>query len=259
MRTQVLPYNITSLSSRSLAKELGCKRIKLNNSKYVQQSSDVVINWGNSRPVYTREGLSIIPTLNNYADVAKACNKLNAFRYLSAAAVPCPDWDKYYETAVFWIEQGFKVYCRKVLTGHSGSGIIIASTVDELVDAPLYTKQVYAAKEFRVHVFKGEVIDYAKKARRRDYSENDRPSGEIRSYSKGWIFIREGVQLPQAVERESLKAIKALGLDFGAVDICTIKGTNDEQVCVYEVNTSPGIHSSTIKSYANAIRRYINA
>ena len=244
---------MSSSSAKSIANALGCKRIKLNGSKFKQREGDVVINWGCSSPP---EG--IMDCLNSPDAVRIAVDKLRTLNRFREFSIQSPLWDVFHHTAVSWIGQGFKVYCRKELQGKSGSGIIIASSVDELVDAPLYTREVKAAKEYRVHVFNGEVIDYAKKGRTRANGDETRPSCAIRSYSSGWIFIREGIQLPQAVQEESIKAVKALGLDFGAVDICTIKGTNDEQVCVYEVNSAPGLRSpTTIEAYKNAILKYI--
>jgi len=96
--------------------------------------------------------------------------------YFDRGGVACPDFsiDKV-NGAAFWIEQGYNVYCRTSLHGKGGEDIVIASTVDELVDAPLYTKGVNADKEYRVHVFKGKVIDYVKKGRARTEDDSNRP------------------------------------------------------------------------------------
>ena len=46
-------------------------------------------------------------------------------------------------------------------------------------------------------------------------------------------------------------AIKALGLDFGAVDI--IYNEAEDQHYVLEVNTAPGLEGTTLQKYTEAI------
>jgi glutathione synthase/RimK-type ligase-like ATP-grasp enzyme len=60
------------------------------------------------------------------------------------------------------------------------------------------------------------------------------------------------------VKKESIKAVKALGLDFGAVDIATIKGTDGQECCIYEVNTACGMQGTTLEKYTQAIRGYLD-
>ena len=79
------------------------------------------------------------------------------------------------------------------------------------------------------------------------------PSRYIRNHKQGWVFVREGVELPQEVKEEAVRAIKSLSLDFGAVDICY---TSSGEACVFEVNTAPGIMNTSVERYAEAIRKY---
>ncbi len=70
----------------------------------------------------------------------------------------------------------------------------------------------------------------------------------IRSNKMGWKFSRIN-KLDKAVEIEAIKAVKALGLDFGAVDCCTdINGTP----FIIEVNTGPGLEGTPFDSYVKA-------
>lgn len=261
MRIRLLPYKIGSSSAKLLADALGCKRLYAEGSAFIQRRDDVVINWGCS----ATDNVSIIPSLNKFSAIKTACNKLQSMIAFKNAGVSCPDFidqfnpDMPCQLVRDWINSGHKVYCRTQLSGHGGNDIIIASTLDEVVEAPLYTCGVRADKEYRVHVFRGEVIDYVKKGRSRDSDEDNRPSHLIRNYSQGWVFIRENIELPEVVIQESLKAVEALGLDFGAVDIATVKGTNNTKAVVYEVNTACGIQGTTLTSYVSAIRRWLNA
>ena len=64
------------------------------------------------------------------------------------------------------------------------------------------------------------------------------------------MFCRGGVELPDNVRQGAVDGVVALGLDFGAVDICL---TQDDTYCVFEINTAPGLQGSSITRYVEAI------
>jgi len=262
MKPFIFPYKMTSNSARFLARELNCRRIYPDGrSKYIPKASHLIINWGSSTLPYWDTAYGEV--LNHCDDVLVASNKLKTFHALDVDGFKenIPEYTIYKAIAKRWVENGIKVYCRTSLTSSKGRGIIIASSVEELVDAPLYVKQAKITDEFRVHVFDGVVIDYTKKARR----DNERPSKDIRNHDNGWVFVRnqtrEGVisiiPLPINIHEAAIEAVKLLGLDFGAVDIGW--NNNTQQVTIFEINTAPGLHlgGTTLKAYANAIREVL--
>jgi hypothetical protein len=99
-------------------------------------------------------------------------------------------------------------------------------------------------------VFKGSVIDFVQKKLKSGFT----PKPYIRSHDNGWVFCREGVELPESVSNTALRAVEALGLDFGAVDLAISK---KGKVCVFEVNTAPGIEGTTVTNYTKAIKAYL--
>lgn len=104
-----------------------------------------------------------------------------------------------------------------------------------------YTKKVAFAREVRIHVYKDKSIHSGLKVAR----PNAHPW--IRSYDTGWrIDYSHAKDIAQSRRELAKKAIKALGLDFGAVDIGIIKGNN---ALVLEVNTAPGIEGETLQAY----------
>ena len=118
-------------------------------------------------------------------------------------------------------DNDFPVVCRTVLAGHSGAGIVIAGSRDELVPAPLYTKYIKKQHEYRIHVGKlpnGEtsIISIQRKARREGF---ENPNWQVRNHNNGFVFVRGGVNPPQQVLDASTLALTATGLDFGAVDV----------------------------------------
>lgn len=247
-RLKVFPYKLGSSSAKALANGLRVKRVR---STYEPRRNDVIINWGRSSPItYVRTHLD----LNNHEAIALACNKLKTFTKLTGRGFnDVPDWTAWIEEAKGWIENGDKVYCRTSLTGHSGSGIVVASSIDELVDAPLYTKATKHKHEFRVHVFKGSVIDVQQKKRRIGYDGAD--TG-IRNHSNGYIYARSTVEYPEELLTASIKAVELLGLDFGAVDIGYRE--RDNKVFVFEVNTAPGLTGTTLEKYIQTFKEWIN-
>jgi hypothetical protein len=247
MRKRLLPHNQTSDSAKRLALGLSIKRLRLVHTFYNPTSNDIVINWGNSR---LPEHWVTQPKIINHPDnVAIACNKLSTFDRL-VSDVNTPDYTTCTEVAQQWIDEGHKVYGRKTLTGHSGQGIIIfdQETICTPYYCPLYTKATKAKDEYRVHVMTGKVIDFVLKRKRLGHEGGTRG---IRNHSNGWVYARDGIVLPEAVKLNSIKAVQALGLDFGAVDI----GVREDKVFVYEVNTAPGLTGTTLLRYVEAIKR----
>lgn len=241
------PYKMSSQSAKLLSSSLHCKRVYPDRN-YRPRDNHLIINWGNSQvPIWGGSSFDSPKVLNHPHKVAIAANKLETFMHLHPA-ISIPRFSTYKPDAVRWIEQGHKVFCRTSLTSHSGRGIVIAETVEQLVDAPLYVQAVKKDKEYRVHVFQGQIIDYQQKKKREGFEGGI--SG-IRNHANGWVYARNDIQLPEEVAHQSIKAIQTLDLDFGAVDICT---SLDENVYVFEVNTAPGLHGTTLQKYVNTIR-----
>ena len=123
-----------------------------------------------------------------------------------------------------------------------------------LPDAPLYTKGIVNAGEYRVHVFAGEVILYQKKSRRVDEDGNvitaEGEGADVRNLASDWVYRTGNLRRLERVEQLAIGAIEALDLDFGAVDI--IMSPNGD-VFVLEVNTAPGLgNTETLEAYVAA-------
>ncbi len=256
---RLYPYKVGSESATDLAELLDIFRIKAEGT-YVPKIGHKVINWGNGRtPAWatlaSQRGVTI---LNKPTAVNIASNKLTAFQTLQAAGVAIPKFTTTFATAQEWLRAGFTVVERHELRGNSGEGIRIVNNTDsdmpsDLQSAPLYTKFIAKTNEFRVHVFRGEVIDYIEKkkvlADRRPANFNK----YISSVNFGWVFSRTDVRDMPEVRAIAIKAVAALGLDFGAVDIVYENGLP----YVLEINTAPGLSGTTLVKYANTFRKYM--
>jgi len=249
----IFPYKMGSQSAKLLSSKLDARRVYPNRN-YRPRRNHLIINWGNGGyPNWWDIQHDSTEFLNLPAFVKIASNKLSAFIQMQDE-VKIPKFTTDVNIAKNWIEEGGKVVCRTILNGNCGRGIIVAQNVEQLVSAPLYTKLTPKHKEYRVHVFQGKIIDFVQKKRRLNQEET---VPYIRSHGNGWVFARQGVELPDDVAEESIKAVNTLGLDFGAVDIAT---TREGRVVVFEVNTAPGFdqNGSSCDKYVQAIMEACN-
>ena len=246
MSLKIFPYKAGSISAKRLARSLGVLRVR---PTYNARRKDVIVNWGSSTPPHFRW---MEQDLNKPHAIALASNKFKTFSELSLKDFDdIPQWSCHLDDAQEWINNGHTVYCRTTLTGHSGRGIVIASTLNDLVNAPLYTVKTKHRDEYRVHIFKGEVLDVQKKKRKLGFNGS---SSGIRNHSSGWIYARSDVAIPDMLCPIAIQAVELLGLDFGAVDIG--HKVNDNKFFVFEVNTAPGLEGSTLDKYTKAIYNY---
>ena len=247
-RTRVYSYNPVSASARDLAKGLGVLRVKHEGSKFKPRPDDVVINWGASDlPDYLTAG----KVLQDPAQVGLCSNKLKFFQLNEDSGV-IPDFTDSKEVAANWCRDGKTVVCRTKLSGHSGEGIVIAETEEQLVDAPLYVMYVKKKDEYRIHVFNGEVIDFQRKARRLDCED---ANWQVRNYVNGFTYVREGVDPPSSVLEAALLSMKSTTLLFGAVDV--IFNEHNNKPVVLEVNTAPGLMGTTLHNYVEAFKKIL--
>lgn len=214
----------------------------------------MVINWGATKfPERVRNSQGTV--LNSFERVNRAGNKLLAFRDMeNNPNVRIPDFTTDRSVAEAWINDGLLVVCRTSLRGHSGHGIVLSQTIDELVDAPLYVKYVKKLKEFRVHIGGDTIIDVQEKRRRNDYEGET--NNQVRNHHTGWVYCRENIVEPTELRDMARSALLALGLDFGAVDI--IYNQHRDECTVLEVNTAPGLEGTTLTSYTNYFTELLN-
>jgi glutathione synthase/RimK-type ligase-like ATP-grasp enzyme len=236
----VHPYKQGSRSAAALANALGGKVLKRENSKYIRRPGDVVINWGDSKA-------GNLSCLNLGGNVATAANKYQSFLRLREAGVNVPRFSSDKGT-VDW--DGLTVVRHK-LTGHSGEGIELRDASD-LPNAPLYVEYVPKKAEYRVHVVGKRVVLVQRKARD---PRCDNPNWKVRNHDNGFIFVRNDVDPDPQVVEQAVKAVVALGLDFGAADI--IWNEKQKRAVVLEVNTAPGLEGSTINDYAQGFRQLL--
>ena len=219
--------------------------------RYRHKLRNKIINWGNST-LPTSWQWNPNTDLNNPECVRRASNKLLAFQRMREYNVQTPIWTISRIEAQELLNAGNTIVVRHTLNGHSGQGIEILSE-GTLPEAPLYVVYKKKFSEFRVHVFKGEVIDTQQKKVRDGARDTPTFNSRVRSHANGWVFCRDGIVASPARDLLAIQAITALGLDFGAVDI--IYNQQENQYYVLEVNSAPGLEGTTLQKYLEAIQK----
>lgn len=192
------------------------------------RTDDLWVNWGCGAPVTPP-----CRVLNANARTNK-CNQLIA---LAAAGIPVPE---------VYDSPGPGRIGRS--THHSEGSDILSNTGRDY-----YTQRLQLIREFRIHVFNGMSIRAGVKIHRTGFTN---PHEWVRSHAAGWRidYGRANHQyLTQAMRDLAKRAVRALNLDFGAVDL----GITDRgQLAVLEVNLAPGLDEGP--SVAAYVRHIIN-
>lgn len=258
MRVILHPYKVGSASCRALQEEftrrgVKCLRVRSDSTRYRPKPTDIIVNWGNSQlPLWVAQ-----PKYNPYLLVEGCSDKLEFFGLMSQVdrravgdannIVRIPETTTMRDVAQQWVDEGHTVLARTLLRASGGRGIVVCTT-GQVVQAPLYTKYVKKKSEFRVHVFNNEVIHVQEKRRRTGVEDVD---NQIRNHDNGWVFCVQNVEAPADVTDQALRAVRAAGVDFGAVDV--IYNQKKNEAYVLEINTAPGLEGTTLEKYADAI------
>lgn len=176
-------------------------------------------------------------------------DKCAQYRWFTGSGILCPEYTMDRVVAESWINSGSVVFCRTLTRASEGRGIVVAETVDQLVNAPVYTKYTKKKREFRVHIFKDQVVQVVEKRKRSGW-DSDRDT-RIRNTANGYVFCRTVDNIPDGLQELALRASKVTQSDFRGVDI----GYNQlkNELFVIEVNSAPGIEGSNVTDYVNTI------
>ena len=248
-RISLYPYKMGSAGGKLLADEMKIKRV-FPNRLFKPVQGDVVINWGNGyKPQWDGKHFLFI---NRPEAICRAVNKIDSFYAFMAAGIKTPVWTQHHEWAAKWIKNGEWAVARTQVEGFDGKGIKLCKTLEELPkDCNLFTKYVPIDNEFRVYVVRDKVIDVLEKRR----TDIDLADPYIRTEGNHWIHCQNPKWWPKAAESEAIAAIKALGLDFGGVDI--IHNKEKDSTLVLEVNTAPGIYGKIPFKFKEALLELI--
>ncbi len=241
----IYSYDNKSSSVRLLADALGAKLIRHENSTLKRDPKNIILCWGKAPDDIWKYGR----VWNHPNAVYKAIHKAVAFDWMKAAGVSVPAYSRKRENALKWQKEGKTVVCRTTTTGKDGEGTSVVKPGEPMPDAKLYTELVSKKAEYRVHVVDGKVVDGMRKLR-----ENGKPVHPISTTSNGYFFQKTGVVTPERVKSEAIKAVAALGLDYGGVDVIE---QEDGTPVVLEVNSAFELGTNTVRNVAEAIKAMV--
>ena len=199
---------------------------------------DVLLRWGSQRGEdhNFRHVINPIPALRNASD------KLRAFQLMEAHGVPIPK----YGTTPDDLEG---TVLGRTRHGARGNGIVAypEDVWRNLGNHELYVEYIPNDREYRLHVVGDEIVRVQRKYL--DFPEQ-RTSEFIKNYANGYRFRAPQRRLNHDREEAAIKAVKALGLHFGCVDMVIDR----EGVCyVLEVNTAPSCSPLTAGAYVGRL------
>ena len=249
----ILPPRGHRIVPRNLAKLAGYQCISYEKQAPVSvKPNSVIINWGNkafNREICSKGNFEVF---NPPHAIKQSSHKIHAFKLLDGAGINIPEYTEHEEIAKQWWAEGKVVYTRTLVNSHSGKGITVQLPEDtwkHIPEAKFHTKRYRGKHEFRIHVFNGEIIHVQQKKRKKDVDH--RFEFYVKNIDNGYIFAIQDVEIIESVRQAAVKAVDALGLSFGAVDIGYAPTTGN--YCVFEINTRPMLTGTTMIKYREAL------
>lgn len=219
--------------------------------KFMEIDDEVMITRHSGPEVDVNWGRNVANSALN-PDISNVTNKRVMRELFEENDVPMPRLMSFDELAEAY-HNGEEVKAIGRPDKHSkGRGLWRIDSLKSLLVATKGTKKKRAAthymefvesdREYRVHIFKGKSIRISRKEFLEDggHSYTTAKPGDIKLRQ-----VREAAKL----------AVKAVGLDFGAVDILA-RGENNEDVWVLEVNAAPGLGGTMPQLYLDTFKRW---
>ena len=206
-------------------------------------NTDVVLRWGSTE---TFNRLRTRLELNSLEAVTNASNKYKMMKILVEAGIPTPSvllnpetenvTDDFVDESGFFYVRGANQEVRyddRIRVG------------DLYVSKPVVNKR----REYRVHVFNGEVIAIYEKIPNEDNTKLFKAHNchfELKN--------KDNCKLTLENQQVCIDAVKSLGLLFGGVDVMRDK---DQNIFISEVNSAPALNGTNIDRYVTKITEYI--
>jgi len=213
---------------------------------------DVLIRWGSSVVVPYKPDI----VLNQRDAVILATDKLNSLKVLQKSGVRVPEIFPLTRTLsakeLKKLTSKFPLLARTILH-QRGTDILLCMQLSDIQRAARLGREYLVAyiptnREYRVHIFSGKSIKVSEKI-----SIDDKPRKPwLRNHQNGYTFRIAQTKLDDATRAVCKKAVKALGLTFGAVDVII---SDSGEIFVLEINTGPGLIKSGVRKYATHLAK----
>lgn len=180
-------------------------------------------------------------------------NKIVQYEWFAANDIPALEFTTKMADAEMWCSNGDTVFGRLYLNSSCGKGIKVFTSFEDVTLCPVYTLYKKKKREFRIHVFKEQVVAVVEKKRKVGWE--DARDTKIRNLANGYVFVQGVLDEPEGLRELALRAAAVSPSDFRGVDI----GYNElkNELFVIEVNSAPGIQGSNVDKYLQAIVNYV--
>lgn len=216
-----------------------------------------LVNFGKTNPSCLPRGRYVL--VNPPESVTNAADKLQTKRLFDTAGVTTAPWWP------DWNPDRFPVVV-KHRHGSRGTGVYLMKTPEELAAffaarGEAYVKEHFIVErfknyrfEYRIHATQTEAFSANRKARRDGVPEDQRWK---HTFNNSVWFNEANPEFRKPttwedIKAEAIKAVTALSLDFGAVDI---KVNNRGEFFIIEVNSAPSLGGATRDSYLELLPR----
>lgn len=246
----LLYSKFTKITGQKLGEYLG-----IDSGDRIPTSKSFIICWGAGRDDVSNNGIEF---LNHPESIRRNSNKLNSLKIMGDNGVNVPTFCTSAEI-INYINSGkmeFPVIGRR-LRHQGGSYFYICRSISRVEKAikrgaDYFIQHIPNEREFRLQIFQNRVIKSQEK-----YPREDEHHYMIRSDKKGWglkkILVR-GTNLPKHVKDECKKAVSALDLNFGAVDVLL---GDDDKPYVIEINTGPSLNDTNVELYGDNFKGFL--
>lgn len=255
-KTYLWYSNGTCVTGRALASELGIEHY---GSRFPPEDADIVVCWGARIPRKlkrsSRARLQTMVMLNNVNNIERNTDKFGALADMYEGGVNVPQFciEGNITRELDYGSMQYPIVGRPK-RHQGGAGFNMCYNESDMLRqrSHHYLQYIPNDEEYRFHIFDGVVMRVSKKV-----TNNPEASSVTRSRSKDWKMHHlslSGRHWPSNAEEEAKKAVAAMGLDFGGVDI--IIG-EDGTAYVLEVNTGCGLDPTGLRKYAEKIQNKI--
>lgn len=216
--------------------ENGYPAARIKGSGYMRLNPTLLVGWGEEVP--HRAARTLNPR-------AASLGKYRELETLAAAGIPVPRVSRTRREG--WLG--------RASSHHDGNDLLSTPTQPQF-----YVELVPTDWEYRMNVFNNEVFRTGLKIRKSGVEAHP----FIRTGAGGWTWTydqsalnRKGTPRSRQPFREvAVAAVRALGYDFGAVDIGR---KPDGTPVVYEVNSAPALEQSDIARWGELFAEYERA
>ncbi len=229
----LLYSNGTSTTGRALAERLGIR----GGTHPPTERIGVLIRWGST------ERVQLVPrfVLNRANAISLATDKIRSLETLKTQGVTVPDITSL--DAANAAKGLIKLPALGRKRHHTqGQDIVLcmqAADVKRCIargESDYFVNYIPTKREYRLHVFNNKIIRINQKL----LKDGNTWVPFIRNIDNGYVFGQPRKPLAQDQEQLAVKAVRALGLDFGAVDLIL---ADDMKAYVLEVNTGPALEA----------------